>query len=133
MIHSKRLCLSLWTILWVLGTWRWSAIVIALLKEGQGPCLKEEVTGSETASCCSTPCSMKCAMVCATGAGPEVVVAKWTLPNLHFFPFLAQLANFSVRIADYIICVENEMKLPNWHFPRTYILFLQLSHDFGFQ
>ena len=46
-IHSRRLCSSLWTILWVLETWRWSTIVIALLKEGQGPCLKEEVTHQE--------------------------------------------------------------------------------------
>src|SRR6266850_2890852 len=88
-ICSKRLCSSLWTILWVLGTWRWSAIVITLLKEGQGPCLKEEVTGSETASRCSIPCGVKCAMECPTGAGPEAVVMKWTLPYFVFFPFPA--------------------------------------------
>src|SRR6267142_5250334 len=86
-IHSKRLCLSLWTVLWVLGTWRWSTIIIALLKEGQGPCPKEEVTGLETASHCSIPCSVKCTMECTTGAGPEVVVTKWTLPYFVFFPF----------------------------------------------
>jgi len=64
-------------------------MVIALLKEGQGPFPKEEVMGSETASHCSIPCGVKCMMVCTTGAGPEAVVVKWTLPNLHFFPFPA--------------------------------------------
>ena len=45
---SKRLASSLWTFLWVLGTWRWSALIIAVLKEVQGPCPKEEEGGSET-------------------------------------------------------------------------------------
>jgi len=101
-IRSRRLCSSLWTVLWVLGTWRWSTTIIVLLKEGQGPCPKEEVTGSETASHCSIPYSVKCVMECTTGAGPEAVVMKWTLP---YFAFIRknQLFLFHLTTSYYIL------------------------------
>ena len=34
-----------------------------------------------------------------------------------------QLANFGVRIVDYIIHAETETELTHWHFPATYIYF----------
>jgi hypothetical protein len=49
-IHSRRLCSSRCTVLWVFRTCKESAIVIALLNEAQGPCSKEEEMGSETSS-----------------------------------------------------------------------------------
>jgi hypothetical protein len=49
-IHSRRLCSSRCTVLWVFGTCKESTIVIALLNEVQGPCSKEEVMGLETSS-----------------------------------------------------------------------------------
>jgi hypothetical protein len=49
-ILSRRLCSSRCTVLWVFETCKESAIVIALLNEAQGPCPKEEETGSETSS-----------------------------------------------------------------------------------
>ena len=84
---SRRLSSSLWMFLWVLGTWRWSALIIAVLKEVQGPCLKEEEGGSETSSLCTSPLGVRDAMVCATGAAGEVAVAKCTAPNFFFCPF----------------------------------------------
>jgi hypothetical protein len=54
-MHSSRLCSSLYTVLWVFGTCKWSAIDITSLKEDQGPWSKEEVQGSETSSLCEIP------------------------------------------------------------------------------
>jgi hypothetical protein len=49
-IQSRRLCSGHCTVLWVFGTSKESAIVIALLNEVQGPCPKEEEMGLETSS-----------------------------------------------------------------------------------
>ena len=83
---SRRLFSSLWMFLWVLGTWRWSALIIIVLKEVQGPCPKEEEGGSETSSLCTSPLGVRDATVCATGTAGEVVVAKCTAPNFFFYP-----------------------------------------------
>jgi hypothetical protein len=86
---SRRLSSSLWTFLWVFGTWRWSALIIAVLKEVQGPCPKEEEGGSETSILCASPLGVRDATVCATGAAGEVAVAKCTAPNFFFCPLPA--------------------------------------------
>ena len=91
---SRRLSSSLWTFLWVFGTWRWSALIIAALKEVQGPCLKEEEGGSETSSLCTSPLSIRDVMVCATSAAGEVAVVKCTAPNFFFCPFPVLLCFF---------------------------------------